>query len=152
MGYYLYHGGSQSPVKKKIYSDNATQILPRKDKYWLVYKVNINTIQCKIKLLHGQLALLFEVTFFIYVLQVPYINNIMTARTENKFDTYLCHNLAADVSLLTRALQIKLKRLVQHPQIYRSQSNQQSNVDLWHNWKQIGRWTMQQYKNKINPK
>lgn len=54
----------------------------------------------------------------------------MTARTENKFDTYLCHNLAADVSLLTRALQIKLKRLVQHPQIYRSQSNQQSNVDL----------------------
>ena len=37
----------------------------------------------------------------------------MTARTENKFDTYLCHIFAANVSLLTRALQIKFKRLIQ---------------------------------------
>lgn len=77
---------------------------------------------------HDQRVLLFEVTSFIDVLQVPYINNIMTARTENKFNTYLCHISAADVSLLTRALQKKIisKRLVQKLQIRRSQSNKQA--------------------------
>lgn len=43
-------------------------------------------------------------------------NNIMTARTENKFSTYFCHILAASACLVTLALQksTKLARLVQN--------------------------------------